>query len=191
MKRSVILIICVSILVLAGIGCDMGGSDGYEIGDTGPAGGHIFYIDKANVFDWTYLEAAPRVTEVWFKEWGPVGTAVGGDAALTGIGDGQAATDAIVAYMEDESITDTAAQYCASLSCNGYDDWFLPSRDELALMQSNLYQEGVGNFDWFYYWSSSESSFDQAYIMAFYGSGQSGVFDKDYEGYITRAVRAF
>lgn len=191
MKKSTILIICVAIFVLAGIGCDMGGSGGYEIGDTGPAGGHIFYIDKANVFDWTYLEAAPRVAEIWGKRWSPNLTEIGGNARLSGIGGGQAATDAIVAYMEDHSITDTAAQYCDDLSFNGYDDWFLPSRDELNQIYLNLAQEGIGQFDWMPYWSSSEYNTEEAYLMSFYGSGQVVTNSKDINSYITRAVRAF
>ena len=39
----------------------------FEIGDVGPAGGLIFYIDEAEEFEWTFLEAAPEDLEsvVW------------------------------------------------------------------------------------------------------------------------------
>ena len=37
-----------------------------------------------------------------------------------------------------------------------FDDWFLPSQDELAAMRTNLYAESVGNFLDGEYWSSSE-----------------------------------
>ena len=44
---------------------------GYELGDIGPAGGYIFYIDEANEHPgWTYLEAAPAETEWVAKPWG-------------------------------------------------------------------------------------------------------------------------
>jgi len=35
----------------------------YNVGDTGPAGGFIFYVDEDNDHGWTYLEAAPVETE--------------------------------------------------------------------------------------------------------------------------------
>ena len=34
----------------------------YALGDTGPAGGHVFFVDEENQYDWTYLEAAPEET---------------------------------------------------------------------------------------------------------------------------------
>ena len=30
----------------------------YEVGDVGPAGGWIFYVDSLDQFDWDYLEVA-------------------------------------------------------------------------------------------------------------------------------------
>ena len=55
------------LILFLGCSVDSGSSSGdddpaekvYEIGDSGPAGGKIFYIDADDNFDWTYLEAAP------------------------------------------------------------------------------------------------------------------------------------
>lgn len=162
----------------------------YAIGDTGPAGGLIFYIDEADDHDWTYLEVAPQSTEWEAKEWGDYETEIGGDAQLTGIGDGRAATDAIVSHMEGKSITDTAAQLCAELEHGGYGDWFLPSKDELDAIWHNIADGGTGGFEDRWYWSSSEDSSDEAWTQEFSDNGPKHSFLKHYELRV-RAVRAF
>ena len=48
-----------------------------------------------------------------------------------------------------------AADYCANLIENGYDDWYLPSIDELMAGWGAL---GLGGFPNDVYWSSTESS---------------------------------
>ena len=122
----------------------------YEVGETGPAGGIVFY-DKGSYSDgWRYLEVAPASTEWTSKPWGGFGTAVGTAAQGTAIGTGEANTQAIVAAYGDiepyASRTDYAAKLAADLDHGGYDDWFLPSRDELNEMYENLHEEGLGGF---------------------------------------------
>jgi hypothetical protein len=48
-----------------------------------------------------------------------------------------------------------AAQYASSLEYGGYDDWFLPSKEELDQMYKNLAKNGLGGFSRSHYWSSS------------------------------------
>jgi hypothetical protein len=197
-ERRIISGLLITVSLLLAIGCDTGGSSGggtYAIGDTGPAGGLIFYIDEADAYSWTYLEVAPPATEWTSIEWGDYGTEIGGNAALTGIGDGQAATDAIVDHMEGESITGTAAQLCDALSYGGYDDWFLPSKDELNAIWDNLVDDGtgansgVGGFAEDGYWSSSEYDSNLAWYQLFSSGGQGGYYK--YNSDRVRAVRAF
>jgi len=127
----------------------------FRIGDTGPAGGIIFY-DKGKVSDgWQYLEAAPANAE-FTVVWGPA-KAVSGTA--TTVGSGKRNTQLIVtAYGTSES----AARRCANMNVNGFKDWFLPSQDELGLILDNLVWDntnkkmrGLSNFRNGYYWSSS------------------------------------
>jgi len=49
----------------------------------------------------------------------------------------------------------------------GYDDYYLPSKDELNEMYVELHVEGVGSFASDSYWSSSESDQVNAYIQNF------------------------
>ena len=162
------------------------------IGETGEAGGIIFYDDEADGTDdiagARYLEAAPASTEWDNIEWGDDGTEIGGDAQLTGIGDGQAATDAIVAHMEGNEITETAAQRADGLSHGGYDDWFLPSKNELDLMYFN--KRDIEDFTSSNYWSSSEGNDALAWYQDF-GFGSQGFGGKVTSKFRVRAVRAF
>jgi len=144
------------------------------IGKKGPAGGIIFY-DKGSYSDgWQYLEAAPVSSECINKEWGSYDTLIGGTG--TGIGTGQSNTTKIVTSLNSHSETDCAAQLCAALVYGGYNDWFLPSKDELNLMYTNLKAFGgegfVGSYG--YYWSSSEASASRAWGQYVGSGGQGG-----------------
>ena len=167
-----------------------------EIGDIGPAGGWIFYIDEADEHDWTFLEAAPSG---WYEgsqdptaEWGDHGTQIGGDANESGIGYGWAASVAIVSHMDGEGITGTAAQLCEALVIvhNGtiYDDWFLPSIGELDKMNENLHLNSVGDFENQRYWSSTESGGSYAEVR-FFGGLAMGRSKNDH--WHVRPIRSF
>jgi len=82
----------------------------------------------------------------------------------------------------------TAADICANLSLGGYSDWFLPSKDELNLMYTNLEVYGVGSFNGLTYWSSSESDDYLAWHQSFLGHQYSNF---KYNNLRVRAVRAF
>ena len=158
----------------------------YSVGDTGPAGGKIFYENANYVTDgWRYLEAAPSDISVTAYKWGDATTSVTTGAD---IGTGKSNTAAIVAAMEDAGFTENyAAKACADYTEGGYGDWFLPSKDELA----ELYKEkaSVGDLKALYYWSSSENSATNAWMQHFSSGGQGGGGKSD-DGRV-RAVRAF
>jgi hypothetical protein len=103
----------------------------------------------------------------------------------------------------------TAAELAAGYSHNTFDDWFLPSKDELNALckwafgdttyavcnngvSGGLSLTGVGGFATDFYWSSSEYDDDFAWFQDFYSGVQSFNFKGYY--YITfyvRPVRAF
>jgi hypothetical protein len=124
----------------------------YSMGDTGPAGGFVFY-DKGSFSDgWRYLEAAPGDQSSGIQ-WDNEGYTLTG-ATATAIGTGAANTATIVASKGASSY---AARLCADLTLGGYSDWFLPSKDELYQMYVILKESGYGDFSQAKYWSSSEN----------------------------------
>ncbi|MDR0313108.1 MAG: InlB B-repeat-containing protein [Treponema sp.] len=164
----------------------------YMIGETGPAGGFIFYDKGVRESGWRYLEAAPiDFTDV---QWSASSTRIEGTG--TGIGDGRRNTQLIIAEFVRLGETSRAAQFVVVYDGGGYTDWFLPSRDELNVMYRNLKQKGVGNFSNDWYWSSSTYT-----ISVYSGHVYRQRFSNGFQEYTTiggsatpcsvRAIRAF
>ena len=197
----------------------------YKVGDTGPAGGIIFYDKGEYSDDWRYLEAAPNDLRVInedptvdssiarYTHWtdtfafGYFKSIKGSNLFINGtdtaIGSGKKNTRRIVEAMgivafNTEDSNDVTENYGAKL-CDilshrrgkeEYSDWFLPSKDELDLLYTNLHKNSLGNFTSSLYWSSSEAdSASTAYIQDFSNGSQSAEQRKT-EGRI-RPVRAF
>jgi uncharacterized protein len=161
-------------------------------GDIGPAGGFIFYVNpRAEADGWRYLEAAPVDLSAGAK-WGCFRQVIPG-AKGTAVGTGKQNTLDILAVCTDR---ETAADLCANYRVNGVGGWFLPSRDELALMYRNLKAAGSGDFrtdgvsDNFSYWASTEDTADMAAHIDFADSGRQHSDDKDFPRRV-RAIRAF
>ncbi|MDR2951881.1 MAG: DUF1566 domain-containing protein [Treponema sp.] len=158
----------------------------YNIGDTGPAGGIVFYDNGFYGDGWRYLEAAPAGSE--FKaEWGSYKQDV--TNTMAGIGFGKENTRLIVDRLNGLREVNRAAQRCAALDINGYKDWFLPSKDELNLVFRNLKMNELGGFGISWYWSSSEYGKRDAWNQSF-ASGFKDGNSKDRMGNV-RAIRAF
>jgi len=125
-------------------------------------------------------------------EWGCYGDGISGADGTT-IGTGAQNTIDIENGCATSGI---AADICANLSLNGYNDWFLPSKDELNEMYQNkatidatATSNGGSGFASAYYWSSTEYSDFNAWIQTF-DDGLQGLNDKIGTFYV-RAVRAF
>ncbi|MDR2447857.1 MAG: DUF1566 domain-containing protein [Treponema sp.] len=171
----------------------------YKIGDTGPAGGIIFYDKGNNSGGWRYLEAAPATTEVTCQ-WSISQTiATKSIQDSRGLGTGKSNTEYIMQQaMQIGGGFGWAAQICDELEVNGFDDWFLPSRDELNVMWGVLHRKGQGGFKSAWYWSSTPSNDNGAkiWIINFTDGGQLGDlggypynnWDRQYR---VRAIRQF
>ena len=155
----------------------------YTVGDTGPAGGLIFYDKGSSSDGWRYLEAAPSDQSTGIQWYNGNYVVIG--ATGTAIGTGQSNTTAIVTTQGAGSY---AASLCNDLTVGGYTDWFLPSKDELNKLYLN--QFAIGGFAANFYWSSSEYDANFAWFQFFPLGDQTNEGYKIYEVRV-RAVRAF
>jgi len=162
----------------------------YKIGDTGPAGGIIFYDKGNNSGGWRYLEAAPEETEFQAK-WSVHGTRVEGTRPE--IGSGKRNTQLVVdKFKQTSGEWDTVVQKCDELVFGKFDDWFLPSKDELDQMYGNLKRKNLGGFKNDRYWSSSYGSYG-AWSQRFSDGWQNSGDSFGYQELVlfVRAIRQF
>ena len=162
---------------------DAGAQVVYRVGDTGPGGGIIFYVDEAGF------------------NWYPVSTSIGAmcltgschylEMAPTDLDDGYAWSDAI-----------NAAQIYSTATA---DDWVLPSKDALNEMCKYAFRDTINSIcndngdSWFFniggifwhgvYRSSSEYDDFAAWSQSF-GNGHQYT-NLNYLTYCVRPVRAF
>jgi hypothetical protein len=105
-------------------------------------------------------------------------------ATAQALGAGQNNTNLIVG---NQGAGTYAAQLCDNLSLGGYNDWYLPSLDELKKLYLN--KAVIGGFSVAFYWSSSEDTQNTAWLQSFNSNSQSpGI--KTNNNYV-RAVRSF
>jgi hypothetical protein len=144
-------------------------------------GGLIFYLDTSDGSGFVSTVS----DQSGASPWGCSGTEITG-ADGTAVGTGAQNTIDIEAGC---TTAGTAADICANLSLNGYEDWFLPSKDELNAMYTNLHGKGLGGFTSHNYWSSTEVDPTYAWSQNF-GSGMP-ISDNKIIAVYVRAVRAF
>ena len=161
-----------------------------NIGDVGPAGGVVFH-DAGEHKTWgRYLEAAPVETEGVGLPWKRL-TAIDKKRPIyrdvlkvkaqiqrvlsTQIGMGKINTDRIVKIYGRGRY---AARYADAMVLNGFDDWFLPSKNELNVIYSVLGTASprIGSYARSFYWSSSEYDFNNAWTVNFKDGQQ---FDRE------------
>lgn len=98
------------------------------IGETGPGGGLIFYTDGQG-------GGMEMSTVQRYGSWEDVGNVPG---TLSDFGSGENNT---LLFTNIFNTPSAAQQQCHDLIEGGFDDWFLPSKDELDLIRDNLVQE--------------------------------------------------
>ena len=138
----------------------------YSIGGRGEAYGLVFYENpnyNANSTDnnWKYLEVTAKdygdsITGTEFA-WGTKGVSVG---TSTAINSGSTNTEKM-----SELTSSVAKNIWNKTGDGGKTDWYIPSKDELALIFKEVAAKGNGNFSG-YYWSSSAKDNDSAWNLS-------------------------
>ena len=180
-------------------------SDGWRYLMAAPADlrddGDVPTVDPNNSKDKGYC------FDLWKNDWNSssidaiyvngTGTYNAGDCTGTAIGVGMRNTQLLAEASKKYSSSESSpASLCDILTytVNGvtYDDWFMPSKDELLAMIL-LYKKGIGGFtDGRYYLSSSEYADDvfKAWVV-FWGKDHATDSSRVYHIYHVRPIRAF
>lgn len=153
-------------------------SEQISVGNT-YQGGIIFYIDGTGEHG---LIAAPE-DQSTIATWTNIPNIRANANGIT-VGTGIQNTTTIINAQGSGTY---AATICYLLSLNGYDDWFLPSKNELSLLYQQ--KEAVGGFSTDYYWSSSEYDTLKAWQI-YFPYGIEHINSKDSTAGV-RAIRAF
>lgn len=152
------------------------------------SGGVIFYLDGTKEHGLVCSVIDPMQSTLWgcpdLVNFGANGIE---------IGTGTQNTSDILNACNEPNI---AAAACANFESNGYDDWYLPSKDELdslyqhrdIVSEVSLLNNG-SRLNAGEYWSSSHQTTNTVWIQNFNAGNQFGDY-KDAEHYV-RAIRYF
>lgn len=143
-------------------------------------GGIVFFVDASG----KHGLIASSVNQSISAKWGFFEKPV--EANDKSLWAGKSNTEKISKISQDKNI---AARLCSDLVLNGFDDWYLPSMDELNLLYTNLKAAGIGKLSDELYWSSSETDFNNAWLQDF----KTGVQKEHHvnKSAFVRAIRSF
>ncbi len=173
-----------------------GSANTCTVGNTGPGGGKVFYVNEANSTGSRYMEAVVAgMTPAWddtnagsYYQW-CVGTGQTTNVTTgTAIGTGKVNTDNMVAAGVCTSGTANSVRaYTGGGLAAG--SWSLPSLDELNALDIS----GVGGLTALSYWSSSQLDANFAWFQNVGSGGGSGVQGAGSKVFasLVRPVRAF
>lgn len=167
----------------------LGGTpDGLAVGDNF-GGGKVAYIlqpgDNGYIAGQVHGFIAASNDQSTSAEWGCSGIEITG-ADSSALGWGIQNTLEIVTGCGTSGI---AARLCNDLVIGGYNDWYLPSKDELNKLYIN--RIAIGGFvNLAYYWSSSETTSTTAWNQFFFNGDQVFFGNKANPQHV-RAIRSF
>lgn len=157
---------------------------GYQIGDTGPGGGKVFYLDGQG----GGLEIATVDVVSNRVAWGCSGQSVGATGTAVGTGTTNSNT-----YATNCGAAGTAITEALNWTHGGQSDWYLPSVDEMDSVWTNLVNITSPHLTFpplETYWTSSEVPTTIAWVFQF-SSGTLGQTTTKTTNHKVRAIRSF
>jgi len=155
-------------------------------------GGVVFWVDPADNTHGLVCAIQDQSTSI---QWYNNGTYITTGATGTAIGTGASNTNAIIA-AQGATETAYAAGIARAYRGGGFNDWFLPSKDELnemylnkAVIDARVTSNGGANFSTLSYWSSTEDNIYNAWTQYIF-NGYQTIYSKN-GAFSVRAVRAF
>ena len=107
------------------------------------------------------LIAAPSDQSVGIQWYNGQYTITGAVGSIIGTGNSNTIT-----IIANQGSGNYAAKLCSDFAVNGFSDWYLPSRAELAMLYQN--RIAIGGFDGsISYWSSTEYNSNNAWYKYF------------------------
>jgi hypothetical protein len=147
-------------------------------------GGIIFYVDESGEHG---LISAPVDQTSEKVMWGK-----NGETGASSTNNGQENTNKIIKYLTEKkkSPEKSAACICDNLILNDYNDWYLPSINELKKLYEN--SDKIENIKAGDYCSSTEYEGEDVYAIHF-KPDKNPVFyyNKDNKEYLVRCIRKF
>ena len=147
-------------------------------------GGYIFYIDESTGSGMV----SHSITDSGPTHWNDFSNPAPDLGLGSEIGTGEANTNAIVGAIGEDTY---AARYAYDAEINGFNDWFLPSIDELTAVYENLHLAGLGDANGgSSYWSSTDEEVQYAWVI-YFANGNTYTPNKTHEHHNVLPVRSF
>lgn len=143
-------------------------------------GGIIFFIDASGQHGLIAAKEDQSITDPWWN----------GDYLITNavsLSDGKINTKLIIDTQGNTGLY--AAKICADYNGGGYNDWFLPSKDQLDMLYQNKHL--LEGFEEQIYWTSTEYEIAAAWVQDFTSGEQHLDSTSDQANVRTRAIREF
>lgn len=146
-------------------------------------GGIICYIDPSGQHGIIAAQNDQHNNITWYN-----GSYISTNTFQTAIFSGKANTATIVSIQGAGSY---AAKICDDLVIGSFDDWYLPSKEELNMIYQNLKITGLSTFQSDRYWSSTEYGQYNAWWQQFWDGVQGYNHYAKNQLFSVRAVRSF
>ena len=165
-------------------------SPNIQIGDY-HEGGIVFYLDESGQHG--LVASVSNIGSFYWEptSWGTTSwnnfTNIIGTTTLFGFGESN--TNSIISQLPSSYVQQSAAAKANQHQFNGFNDWYLPSKEELELMYYHLNDENT--FSNGEYWTSSQYDINFAWSYLVSLSNTGGNYISKGESAIVRPIRSF